>query len=508
VLWLAVCYVAARGDDTVYAITVEDLSEALERGDITADEFDVLYELVYSRSVADSAELARASEALVPLVSRARALAVHTSTPAHGYLRYSYFSPLRGSGSPRQYITANPEFGSVTADLRLSRHSRSLWQVDEVAAHFASRLLSMTAGVLTPRWTGGLLIGRAPMFLDHSGAGWRGLWLPSRARLYGVQAALKHRLGEVAVLQSSLSDSVYTHKVRGLRTLFRFGPVILEPAVVIQRVDLSGGASAFAGRFWGFAGAGTWPAGALEIDLATDERVMALQARAHGRSGQRRWWLEYWHIPQGYRNPLLHGRGESDREMVAYPELDAVLSSASTGERGGRFDVRFGGTGSYIRLQMAAWREAISRQASVRVRATAGNTLARHAFKWDYLLYSRVSDGLRSQRHEAQLKVSRNHVFVSARVRVTEGTPSTFGPIGGQLVGGISFPPSLMGAWSLHLAAESFDLGSPAKQFVTVRVAQQLPFRYGRMDMHLRWRSTYASQPSVLSLRIDSRVYL
>jgi hypothetical protein len=500
--------VAARGDDSITAITIEDLTEALERGDITADEYDALYELVYSRAVADSAELARAATVLTPLAPQSVAPVRHSSTPAFGYLQYSYFSPLRGSGSPRQYITARPEAGAVGVDVRLSRRFRGLWTVEEVAAHYTNRRLSMTAGVLAPRWTGGLLIGRAPVFLDHSGEGWRGLWLPDQARLYGVFGMLKHRFGDVAVLHSSLSDSIYTHTVRGVRTRIQFGRMSIEPALVIQRLRANGGDAEFAGRFWGFAGVWKGPSLSLELDLATNEQTIAVQARAYGQSDRSRWWLEYWHIPRAYRNPLLQARGESDREVVYYPELDVALSSASTGERGGRLDVRLGGTASYVRLHMAAWRESEFRQASLRARVTARRALPLVAIQADYLLYSRVTGGLQGQRHEARIRISRRRVFASGRIRLTDEEMSAFGPLGGQLAGGIGFPLSHVGVWSVTLAAESYDLRTQAKQFVTVRVAQQLPFRHGRMDLNLRWRSTYASQPSALSLRVDSRVYL
>jgi hypothetical protein len=284
--------------------------------------------------------------------------------------------------------------------------------------------------------------------------------------------------------------------------------LIFEPALLIQRLGAINTNELFSGRFWGLAGAWHAPSVSLELNLASNERVAAVQARAYGRSGNRRWWLEYWLIPGAFRNPLLHARGESDRELVYYPELDASFSSASTGERGGRLDVRFGGTLSYVRLHMVAWREETYRQASVRVRATLRQTLTNTAVQTDYLLYSRISDGSRRHRHVGQVKVSRKYVSLSGRVRITDGETSTFGPLSGQLAGSIGFPLSHVGAWSLTLAADSYDLSTQAKQFVTIRVAQQLPFRYGRMDVHLRWRSTYASGPSALSLRVDSRVYL
>ena len=277
--WLAVCYVAARGDDSITAITIEDLNEALERGDITAAEYEALYELVYSRAVADSAELARTSSPLTPLASESVAPVQRSSRPAHGYLRYSYFSPLRGSGSPRQYITAHPKFGAVALNLRLSRRFKSLWTVEEVSAHYTNRWLSLTGGVLAPRWTGGLLIGRAPVFLDHSGQGWRGLWLPGRGRLYGVHAIIKHRLGDVSGLHSSLSDSVYTHTVSGVRSRFRFGRLSFEPALIVQRLGVLSKDKLFTGRFWGLTGAWRAPSISLELDLAADERATAVQAR-------------------------------------------------------------------------------------------------------------------------------------------------------------------------------------------------------------------------------------
>ena len=154
------------------------------------------------------------------------------------------------------------------------------------------------------------------------------------------------------------------------------------------------------------------------------------------------------------------------------------------------------------------WREHPYRSASVQLGAAAQTGGRVRKLRIEYTHLSRSVYLSQSLRHEVGLFTQYRSVFAEARGRILRGEGLPSGTVGGRLAGGVRVHTAGAGQWEVRATWDSYDLSLASRQFVTLRVDQRLPFHRGELALHLRWRSAYASQAAVLSLRVDSSVYL
>lgn len=497
---------AEPGDQHAPPITLEDLQDALDRGDLSQSEFDLVAEMIQERLRSDSLELARVSQRILQATSPG-----HSSLgpPKHGRIRYSTYAPIRGSGSTGQYVQVEPSFGAGSAQVFARRAGSDPWYVSRATIQAKAGPLEFQGGSLDLNWTGGLVIGSSPVLTRHFASGLAGLWHPDRSRLWGVSARATGGRFDAEVTGSSVWDSLWRHRALGGRIKVRLGRFAIEPALIGQELEYGVHHGSFSSLVSGLSVESKAGSHSFRVNSAVTSRSLALQTLAAGKAAARtRWECEYWTIPAGFRNPLLHARGEYDREPVEYPELGTRLLNASTGESGGRLSMRIGGSRNFGGVGASVWREQRFRPASVRLTAVVQTADVTRMLRLEYSHSSRPVDGLREIRHETGLFTSYRAVFAQALGRWTWGTGLPLGAAGGRLAGGVRVHTASAGVWEVKAAWDAYDLSLASGQFVTLRVDQSLPFRRGEFAVHLRWRSSYAARAATLSVRIDSSVYL
>lgn len=148
--------------ETLPVISLEDLQDALERGDLTPSEFGLLAELVGHREQADSSEAVRLAK-LVQLPQVEDSRASRAPGPPGGRVEYSVYAPLRGSGRYGEELRALPGFGGVSATIHARREQAEPWVVTEAFAEWRMGAALLQAGSLHPVWAGGLVVGRSPV---------------------------------------------------------------------------------------------------------------------------------------------------------------------------------------------------------------------------------------------------------------------------------------------------------------------------------------------------------
>ena len=500
---LACAYVGFAGEPS---LTVEDLIAARERGDLTQTELEELYELVEARAQADVEALRRARSKLlldegdesgVDLPARSRQRTWSLSLEVHT------LAPLRGSSSVRDFVRVQPSVGALAFAVDVERRAAGTWEVRQAGGSFSEGAFDLQVGALDVEWAGGLLIGRAPGFIEGGAGLWGGFLQPSQARLAGVSGRWRNRLGDVEALVSVRRDDELEHRTTGLRYTLRRGAVSVAPAFVWQRLAVRADRASFPMNHGGVSFEVTRGQPRLRTDLAFSGRNAAIQVQLERRSRDFNWRAAYWRIPVGFRNPLLHAHGESDREAVEYPELDLELSSASTGESGGEVEVRFGPRSS-SRVWFTCWREQPFRRASLR--AGIGQRVRALGLRWSGSLYhyTRDDEGDRLHRTECALSVDQKHALASLRVRRTPGHWPPFGSTSGQVRIGARSGLASLGFTTVATTFETYDLARGDRFFWTVQIDQRMQVHATQaIELHLRWRSGYGDTPRSLTLRID-----
>ena len=485
-------------------LSLADLQDALDRGDLSQWEFDLLAELVGNRERIDSAESAR----LAKLVERPGIGSGELRGTPRGSLEYGVYAPLRGSGRSGEELRVLPAFRGASATIQVRREQSLPWVVTEASAEWRRGAVLLQAGSLHPLWTGGLLVGRSPVFVGESVPGLAGLWQPGRARLRGALARIALTRLESEVFGSSIVGARWQHRAAGARIRAIAGPVWIEPALLAQHLGRMPSDLLYQSLVWGLSGGLEVGNTTLQLQSAVTSGAPAFQAHVSGKRSAARWQVEYWRVSPAFRNPLLHARGEIDREFVYYPELDTSLASASTGESGGSVALRSGGARVFGEVGATVWREHPSRPAAVRLEAATQASGQRRMVRLEFLHLKRPGQVEFNRRHEVALKARRGGVFGELRGKWTQLTYTSPLRVGGRLAAGIDVKTAHVGLWEAGVAWDAYDLSLASGQFVTLRVHHSLPLGHCELAWHLRWRSAYATYPAALSLRLNSSVYL
>lgn len=498
--------VLARTSEPVPPVlNVEDLQDALDRGDLSQWEFDLLSELVEERQEADSAEAAR----LAQLAGRApMARAVTQEAQARGSLHYSVRTSVRGAGSQGQELRVLPQYRGLSVAIAARRLETRPWMVTRASGAISRGALFLQAGSLDPVWTGGLLVGRSPVLFGTPVPGWSGLWQPGRTRLRGGLARIAARRVQTELFGSSMSDSVWQHRVLGLRCRALSSSWWIESAAVAQSLQRRAFPQHFGTMTWGLSAGARVESASFLVHSALAEGAPAVQLQVAGKSAPARWQLEYWSVSGAFRNPLAHAAGEIDRELVPYPELDTSLASASTGEFGGRVVLRSGRATTFGKAQATVWREHAFQPAGVRLEAAAQHGGRARIVRLEYLHQSRSGTSEFSRRHQMDLRGQYKNLHGELGGRWTQSTAATQPRLCGRAAAGFRVHAAGTGLWEAGVAWDAYDLSMASGRFVTLRVHHSLPLGHGELAWHLRWRSAYAAHAAALSLRIDSSVYL
>jgi hypothetical protein len=490
-------------------IAEEDLQDALERGDISFDEYEQLLELFRSRTVLDQQQYDAARVPGHPLAER---LALAATAPRNAPLFfYQTTIPLRGGTTESQILGIEPRMGRQSFRWEIARGNNE-WHIRTARASLVYRNSSLTLGAFDTRWTGGLLSGSAPAFLKSPDDFSRTLLQPQRGRLNGSQYEWRHGHTAMTVLASERHDTALVHRTYGARVERRFGGFAFDAAYLHQmlmrrrssghfEVDLFGvGAQGQAGRF------------DARADLATNTRGLAFQGSisSHHRHSHD-WQLTAWHVPDGFRHPLLASAGEPDRESVSYPELDMSLSSPSTGERGVESSLCFGRSRKSSTIAFTYWRENSDRPASLRGKLARDHLWMLWKLNGEYYVHTRSDDARRLFRHEFSARVERSATYVLVKYRLVDGSWSPFGARGVRVQAGwrARQSSSALGKFGASVSYDDFDLNKDHSAFWTLRVDQELPIRdRGSLGLHVRWRTAYAQTAPSLTVRIVSTVFL
>jgi hypothetical protein len=484
------------------AITLEDLQDALDRGDLSQSEYDLLAAMVQERLQADSVELARLSRQVSDAAPPA------TAGGAHGRARLALYAPLRGPGTYGQDLQLLPVLRGIAALVYARRVDSQPWYVTRASAQAQRGPLQVQAGSLDFVWTGGLLVGRSPVITEQVVPGIDGLWQPGRSRLRGVRARLATGRADAEAFGSTVSDALWQHRAMGARLGVDIGTISIEPAVLAQCLSYRLAPAAYSSTVWGLSATARRQSTTVSLNSAVIHRTLAFQVAATGRARLAHWEMDYWAIPPGFRQPLLQARGEPDREWVDYPELGKHIPSASTGESGGRVCLRSGGSRTFGEVSTTVWREQPLRPAAVRIEAVAQRTRGRRTVRVEYLHLLQPDLVEFEGRHEARVLARYSGISGELRGKWTRSPECPKGAAGGRIAGGLRVNSVGRGQWQFRAAWDAYDLDSASRQFVTLRIDHSLPLRRGELGVHLRWRSAYASHVAAWSLSIDSSVYL
>lgn len=425
---------------------------------------------------------------------------------ASGSLHYSVRSSLRGADSRSQVLRLLPEYRGLGVIVEARRSQSLPWTVTHAAATLRHGALQLQAGSLDPVWTGGLLVGRAPLLFAASSPGLSGLWQPSRARLRGIRSQFMTRRFQADAFGSVMSDSVWRHRVLGFRLRVSSALCWVEPAWLaqeLQRISVT----SFAENAWGLSAGTILGAVSFNVQCALARSAPAFQMQANGKHDPAKGRLEYWRIAEGFRNPLAHATGEFDREFIRYPELDTTLANATTGESGGRVYLRTGRTSRFCEVQATIWREHAFQPAGVRLEAAAQSGDSFRKVRLAYLHQQRPGFEF-SRRHQVDLDGQYRNLHGEVGGRWTQIAPESLPRVGGHAAAGFRVHAAGTGLWEAGMAWDVYDLSLASGRFVTLRIHHSLPLGHGELAWHLRWRSAYASHAAALSLQVDSSVYL
>jgi len=490
--------------ETDHRLSLEDLIEARERGDISDDEFEEFAGLLEQAAVLD-----REVRNAVTLIPDPGVAGAWTRQLVRMKLRYSSLSALRGTVYPRRLLQGHASAGPISLRMSADRGASADWRMRDAGVSLRAGHWLVDAGAIDVRWTGGLLIGRAPQFIDGGGGIWRGMLQPHYARLTGVRLGWQAGRGGLQIIVSQRGDSRFRHNVQGVQLNLRPHHILIQPAVIRQSLESSESRSQFESWTGGLhIAAGTSRRG-WEVDAATGAGGRAWQASLRDNGTHLGWRARLWQISPAFRHPLLHARTQSDREYVYYPELDVRLSSASTGESGVEVYVRAGSTRRFAAGWLRTWRETPLRRAALRTGVDTRNTMLGLDWRWSGLYYTRPLEDIRLQRVESRLSIERGPHRLTALVRHSDGHWAPFSDWSGSVRAQWDVDRARFSRLALSAMLSSYDLNTPDRWFWTIRVDQQLHVSaLATIGMHVRWRSSYNDNDASLTLRVDSTLVL
>lgn len=510
--WLALALPSTTVALAGWDLTPEDLERALERGDLAALDYERLLDLFRLRHVAAAAVTDDSVSSSADIGSGAIDSLISSSATAMPRVRgaaYEVYRRLRGAAARREWLLLAPEVHSIRVHVELERSGAGDWRVLRRHVWWRSSQASIVAGSFDAHWVDGLLIGAAPAFLHRRERLAETLLFPDRGRLNGMLCELDVLGTHAAAVVSRLDDGELSHSAYGLAIARRVAGAELETAYLRQALCRTGQSLRFTAGLWGLAAErrvrATVGSGALAIgpeDWAAQGRLDVAESPSH-RLG-----VAIWRAGPRFRNPLMKGAMESDRESVNYPELDWTASNAATGERGGEVRLQVGRSGRRSDFALRYWRERPERSASLR--ASAAYALGRSGRRWrgEYRLYRRTDGSDVRHRHEWSIRTSSTRGYCDIKLRRTAGNWSPFGELGGRAELGVRVAGGATGRQrqSVVFTYNDYDFAQRRSAFWTVRSSQSLQFsRSVRLNVNLQWRTAYHAHPTEVSLRITTR---
>lgn len=495
-------------------LTEEDLRTAFEQGDISEAEYSDLLESFRSRIAADSQYTDQATDIPdLPDVSEPSGgppFRVGNRTPQTA-VSYQTTIPIRGNASENHLLSIHPSFGRHSARFEITRRGDHEWQTRTARATLRHHNAALTLGAFDTRWTGGLLIGPAPDFLDRDNTFGETLLNPQRGRLHGARLQWSRSKDVTTALYSYRRDPELTHTIYGIRTEYDIASLSLQPALLHQTLTARTTGAHFVTDLLGLSVADATGPSTWQTDVASDATSFAAQGSFHTTSLDHELDLSAWHIPASFRHPLLSAHTESDREQVPYPELDRSLSSASTGERGFKARLRYGPPQTRNTIMLTSWRETSQRGASLRLRLAHERLYYSSRVYTQYYMQSRPSELSRDFRHELSARYSHRRITAQIKARYIDGTWSPFARYSAQLR--VTWHSKrndvTRGRIRIALAYDHYDLRESNAGYLTAVIVQRLRFDHDTdIDLHLRVRTAYRNNPTSITLRIVSGVIL
>jgi hypothetical protein len=492
-------------------LVLDDLQEALERGDIDADAYEQLLGLFRTRVSTDTAAAPRSDE---PIDTRDFDSLLSLPIVAPGGRSRAAWEvgvPLRGVAGRRDWLLVAPSVRHAGGHWEFARTGAGEWRVYRGYAWWQSRRLSLAGGSFDLRWIDGLVVGVAPAFIGRRDTFAGSLVQPDRGRFNGLACDLSGLDTRASVIVSQRTDSSLSFRVYGLRVQRQVRNVELSAAWVRQSLARMGRDSRFNTSVSGFEASRMSSRGLAQFALAFTPHDWAAQGRFDFDAGAAyRAGLAVWRVGQKFRNPLAEGSAEADREPVYYPELDRTIASAATGERGGELRLRFGRQRGRGDITLRYWREQPSRGASMR--AVAGiepGAFGGGRWRFEWRVWRRPSADLQAtSRHEWTVRTRGRRLYALARLRAVHGNWAPFGRLGGRCE--VGFGPFVEeGRQTLVVACNDYDFAARSSAHLTIRSSQTLRVsRRSDATLQLSWRSSYCAHPAALVLRITTRVTL
>lgn len=504
-IWFGLARASSNTEHTT--LTVEDLVEAYERGDLSFEELEEVLAILESGEKRDRNLVSAAQDAVAIWVPASGARSYSRSGRRHGFIfQHQVYGSLRGNLKPRQSIRLTAGRSRPGIRIDLGRNGVGSWHARRATAHWQSRHVSISAGSLQPVWTGGLLIGHAPRFMASPSDFIGSLLQPKLARLTGAEVQMNSGKTQVEVLYSSRSDSLLSHRAVGLRLNLTSGALTLTPAIIQQQIVDLRHTGRFSAHYGGLSAVYRGEKEVFRSDIALSAEGVALQSEWTGSERDRvSWRFELWHIPESFRNPLMHAQAQSDRELVKYPEIERELSSTSTGERGGELGLVLGPPNARTELRGTWWRENSHRQASLRASIVFQRPFINGHIKFGYSIRHRPELLGVATKQRIQIRLQGKHLWSLVSAHVTEQAGLRPRMKGGQLRCGYKSREQGLGTISLSASIDVSDLRGDG--FVTIRYSQLLRQSSGQtLSMYLRWRSAYNTSPVLLSLRVKTEI--
>lgn len=507
-LWFGFALASSLTEQFTPPLAAEDLIEAYERGDLSFEELQEVLELLDHHSDSDQELLSEAQKALANWTQPSMPRPSSNSGQRNWLkLQHQVYGTLRGHLAARESVRISTGRGARSLKLELGRNGFSEWHARRALIRWTQGRVSVNLGSLHPVWTGGLLIGTAPRFMVAPSGFVGSLLQPKLARLIGTEVQIGFRKISVDVLYSRRADSLLHHTASGMRVRFRSGAFTISPAVMKQHLVHAQSSAGFKALYTGVSGKYGSARESVQGDIAFADGGIAFQSIWTGKDRDHvAWRLEYWNIPETFRNPLMSGLAQPDRELVAYPEILHVLSSTSTGESGGELGLDLGSDRTLTQIRGAWWRERSYRQNSVRASVTIHRPIFIGHLKFGYSIRGRPDPIGMETRHKGQIRLQGEHFWSSASVQTTGAARLRSTIKGGQLRCGYESLDKGLGAIKVSASLDVYDF--ERKGFVTIRYAQLFRQAGQAMSMYLRWRSPYKTSPALLSVRVKTEISL
>lgn len=506
--WFGFALASSLTEHSTPPLAAEDLVEAYDRGDLSFEELQEVLALLDHHGDSDLKLLSEAQEGLSNWTQPSST----RPSPESGHgnwlkVQHQAYGTLRGHLASRESIRISAGRGARGLRLELARNGFSAWHARRALIRWTRGRVSVNVGSLHPVWTGGLLIGTAPRFMVAPSDFVGSLLQPKLARLVGTRIQFGYRKISVDVLYSRRADSLLRHRASGMRVRFSSGAFTLSPAVIEQHLVHAQSAAGFRALYGGLSGRFRGERESVQGDIAFSDGGIAIQSIWTGKDRDHvAWRVEYWNIPDTFRNPLMSGLAQPDRELVAYPEILHELSSTSTGEHGGELGLDLGSAHALTEIRGAWWRERSHRQSSFRASIAFHRPLLIGHLKFGYTVRSTPDPIGMEMRHKGQIHLQGEHFWSSASVQTTDVVSLQSNVNGGQLRCGYESLDRGLGKIRISASLDVYDFTS--RGFVTVRYTQFLRLSGKAISMYLRWRSPYKTSPTLLSVRVKTEISL